>query len=55
MEAHLATARVLGYGDSGECEKYLDEYRVIGRQLTNLIKYWRGRSSYQTQNTKHHS
>lgn len=55
MEAHLSTATVLGYGTSAECARYLDEYRVIGKQLTNLIKYWRGRSTYQTPNTKHQS
>ena len=46
MEVHIATARVLGYVDDAEGENYLKEDRIIGKQLTRLIQYWRTRDAY---------
>lgn len=46
MEVHIATARVLGYVEDAEGQKFLNEYQIIGKQLTRLIQYWRTRDAY---------
>jgi four helix bundle protein len=44
MEVHLKTARELGYAAPEACNRLIDEYEVIGKQLTRLMQYWRGKS-----------
>lgn len=46
MEVHIATARVLGYVEDAEGQKFLNEYQIIGKQLTRLIQYGRTRDAY---------
>lgn len=41
MEVHFRTAHELGYIAQNVAEQFLDEYQIIGKQLTNLIKFWR--------------
>ena len=41
MEVHLRIAHELGYIDNGTFQKFNDEYRTIGKQLSALIRYWR--------------
>ena len=55
MEAHLDAARVLGYITEEESERYVGEYRIVGKQLTNLIKYWRGKDVYQRPHSTLHT
>ena len=41
MEVHFRIARELGYVTQSEAARFCDEYEIVGKQLTNLIKYWR--------------
>ncbi len=41
MEIHLKTARELEYLDRATCNELIREYVIVGKQLRNLIKYWR--------------
>jgi four helix bundle protein len=41
MEVHFKTAFQLGYISKEESERFISEYETIGKQLTNLIKFWR--------------
>jgi four helix bundle protein len=41
MEVHFKTAHVLGYISADELDHFLAEYQTIGKQLTNLMKFWR--------------
>ena len=41
MEVHLNIARELDYIPEDEYRSLVSEFRVIGKQLTQLIKYWR--------------
>ena len=41
MYAHFDIAHELGYVDDEEKARFVNEYRVIARQLTQLIRYWR--------------
>jgi four helix bundle protein len=41
MESHIETAEDLGYMSHAEAVALLDEYQIIGRQLTRLIENWR--------------
>lgn len=45
MEVHLKTGREFGYGHDGECQLLLDEYRIVGKQLTRLIQFWQRRAA----------
>jgi four helix bundle protein len=45
VEAHLETARELGYVSVEETKKYIEEYQVIGKQLHRLIETWRSFAS----------
>ena len=40
MFNHLKFARDLGYFDERKYQKFVDEYTIVGKQLTNLIKTW---------------
>ena len=41
MEAHLETAKELGYGDLKIVMELTDAYRILGGQLVRLIANWR--------------
>jgi four helix bundle protein len=43
MEAHLRAARILEYIAEQETNEYVGEYRIVGKQLTSLIKIGSGR------------
>ncbi len=43
MEGHLKTALALEYVSEAELQTYCDEYAIVGKQLTRLIRYWRSR------------
>jgi four helix bundle protein len=41
MYAHFDVAFELGYVNAEEKERFVSEFRIIARQLTQLIRYWR--------------
>ncbi|MGH7620880.1 MAG: four helix bundle protein [Gemmatimonadaceae bacterium] len=41
MEVHVRTAFELEYISKEESERFITEYQMIGKQLTNFMKYWR--------------
>jgi four helix bundle protein len=41
MEVHFQIARELEYVTEAERCTFCDEYEIVGKQLNNLIKYWR--------------
>jgi four helix bundle protein len=47
MEVHLKTALELEYAGEPECRRLIEEYEIIGKQLTKLIQYWRSRGDDQ--------
>ena len=49
MEVHFEVARELGYIGQEDYEHFVGEYRIVGKQLTRLIQYWRSRESQSTQ------
>ena len=43
MEVHFKIARELDYVTQAEFDHFLEEYQIIGKQLTRLIQYWRSK------------
>ncbi len=41
MEVHLKIARKLEYLSAEECDRFVNEYQIIGKQLYRLIEHWR--------------
>jgi four helix bundle protein len=41
MEVHLRIARELGYLTEHQFDELMREYQTVGKQLNQLIKYWR--------------
>jgi four helix bundle protein len=41
MEIHIENARDLGYIDRETAQRLIDEYQIVGKQLTRLIASWR--------------
>jgi four helix bundle protein len=41
MEVHFRTAFELEYISKEEHDQFVADYQTIGKQLTNLIKFWR--------------
>ena len=41
MESHIESAEDLGYIEAPAAKKLLEQYQIIGRQLTRLIQTWR--------------
>jgi four helix bundle protein len=51
MEVHFRIARELGYVTEGEAAaQFCQEYEIVGKQRTNLIKYWRSNVQPATTN-----
>jgi four helix bundle protein len=46
MEVHLRTAALLEYISHDAGDVHVGEYRVIGKQLTSLIRYWQKRAEF---------
>ncbi|HEX5479349.1 MAG TPA: four helix bundle protein [Dehalococcoidia bacterium] len=47
MYAHFDIAFELGYISEAEKQRFVDEYKVVARQLTQLIRYWRTQQQRQ--------
>ena len=47
MESHFRTAFELEYISKEDHDRFLSEYQIIGKQLTNLIKYWRAQDQFR--------
>ena len=45
MEVHLKIAHELGYVTEEEFKHFIEEYQIIGKQLTRLIQYWRSKDA----------
>ena len=45
MEVHFDVARELGYIGQRDYEHFIEEYQIVGKQLTRLIQYWRSRDN----------
>ena len=43
MEVHFKIAKELDYVSEDEYVHFLEEYQIIGKQLTRLIQYWRSK------------
>jgi four helix bundle protein len=48
MEVHFRIALELEYVTEGEYEEFNREYQTIGKQLSQLIKYWRSVGAPET-------
>jgi four helix bundle protein len=46
MQAHLRAARLLDYVTPEETAAFIGEYKIIGKQTTRLIQYWRKRDEF---------
>ena len=38
---HFQIAQTLGYISEEESERFVGEYRIVGKQLTRLLERWR--------------
>ena len=47
MYAHFDIAYELGYVSDAEKRRFVYEYKVVARQLTQLIRYWRTQQQRQ--------
>ena len=45
MEVHFKIAKELDYVSKDEYDHFLEEYQIIGKQLTRLIQYWRSKGN----------
>jgi len=52
MEVHFEIARVLEYVTEEERDAFVEEYRIIGKQLNRLIQYWRSDKAPATSNQR---
>ena len=52
MEVHFEIARVLEYVTEEERDAFVEEYRIIGKQLNRLIQYWRSAKAPATSNQR---
>ena len=43
MEVHFDVAHELEYVTAEERTYYIDEYTIVGKQLTRLVQYWRSK------------
>ena len=48
MYAHFDIAHELGYVTEDEKTQFVSEYRIVARQLTQLIRYWRRQAERMT-------
>ena len=49
---HFEICRQVGYGNEGDCARFIEEYEAIGRQLHMLMANWRSDGRSPTSNIK---